>query len=227
MDCKMPWALRLNAFMFCILLFAVATDTWAQVYRCEHDGKVSFSDQKCAVGAKTVQKDYASPAGSGVLDLQVVVTHYPIQGQDQASLMRSLNANGPKGFHGLASWDVRYEYTTRKNNEVCRIDTVRVNISGKILMPRWADESSAPAGLRQRWSDYYMALKRHEDGHIQHGRELALLVKEKLLGLGAVPCNQVQALAQGEFDRLYGNLKTRDQEYDARTNHGANQGVAF
>ncbi|MBI5912038.1 MAG: DUF922 domain-containing protein [Betaproteobacteria bacterium] len=71
------------------------------------------------------------------------------------------------------------------------------------------------------------ALKRHEDGHIQHGRELALLVKERLMGLGVVPCDQMQALAEGEFQRLYGNLKARDQEYDARTNHGATQGTVF
>ena len=58
-------------------------------------------------------------------------------------------------------------------------------------MPRWTEESSAPLELQRRWRDYYAALKRHEDGHIQHGRELALLVKERLMGLGAVPCDPV------------------------------------
>jgi predicted secreted Zn-dependent protease len=94
-------------------------------------------------------------------------------------------------------------------------------------MPRWINEPSAPQALQRRWSHYYAALKKHEDGHIQHGREFAILMKERLMGIGVVPCDQMQALAQSEYQRLYSNLKTRDQEYDARTNHGASQQAVF
>jgi predicted secreted Zn-dependent protease len=216
-----------RAIIVYLLLLAVASRTQAQVYRCEHDGRIAFSDRPCEAGAKATRKGYATSGASGVLDLQIAANHYPVQGRDYGSLASSLNANGPKGFHGLASWKIGYEYTTKRQRDACQIATVRVKISGEILMPRWAEESSAPLELQRRWGDYYAALKRHEDGHIQHGRELALLVKERLMGLGAAPCDQVQALAQGEFQRLYGNLKARDQEYDARTNHGATQGAVF
>ena len=47
------------------------------------------------------------------------------------------------------------------------------------------------------------------------------------MGLGVVPCDQLKALIEREYQRLYGNLKTRDQDYDARTNHGATQGAQF
>jgi predicted secreted Zn-dependent protease len=200
----------------------------AQIYRCEQNGKLAFSDQPCKAGAKATQKDYAPSASpSGTLDMQVAVRHYPVQGRDYASLSQSLKANGPKGFHGLATWNIRYDYTTRKQRDGCQVDTVQVKVSGEILMPNWADETAAPADLRQRWSAYYAALKQHEDGHIQHGRELALLVKEKLMGLGVVPCESVQGRTESEFQRLTGNLKARDQEYDARTQHGASQGAQF
>jgi predicted secreted Zn-dependent protease len=216
-----------DAFIVCLLLLALASGTQAQVYRCEHDGKVAFSDRPCEAGAKASQKAYATSVASGVLDLQIAVTHYAIQGHNYDSLARSLRANGPKSFHGLASWNVSYEYTTKRDGDACRVATARIKINGEILMPQWADEPSAPRELQRRWSDYYAALKRHEDGHVQHGRELALLVNERLMGLGVVPCDQMQALAQVEFQRLYGNLKTRDQEYDTRTNHGETQGVVF
>lgn len=47
------------------------------------------------------------------------------------------------------------------------------------------------------------------------------------MGLGAVPCDQIRTLAQEEFQRVYDNLKGRDQEYDIRTSHGATQGAQF
>ena len=61
----------------------------------------------------------------------------------------------------------------------------------------------------------------------QHGRELALLVNTRLLGMGAVPCDEMKTRAKSEYDRIYHNLKERDLEYDARTNHGAAQGASF
>jgi len=221
-----PVTARPRAIIVCILL-AVASSAQAQIYRCERDDKIAFSDRPCETGAKSTQKSYATSGASGVLDLQIAVNNYQVQGRDYGSLVSSLNANGPRGSHGLASWRIGYEYTTERQRDACQIATVRLKVSGEILMPRWTEESSAPLELQRRWSDYYAALKRHEDGHIQHGRELALLVKERLMGLGAVPCDQLPALAEREFQRLYGNLKARDQEYDARTNHGATQGAVF
>jgi len=216
-----------DAFIVCPLLLAVANGVQAQVYRCERDGKIAFSDRPCETGSRASQKAYATSLASGALDLQIAVARYAIQGRDYDSLSRSLRANGPKGFHGFANWNVSYEYTTKRHRDGCQIATVRTKVSGEILMPQWADEQAAPLELQRRWSDYYGALKRHEDGHIQHGRELAQLVNERLMGLGVVPCNQLRVLTQGEFQRLYGNLKARDQEYDARTNHGETQGAVF
>jgi predicted secreted Zn-dependent protease len=208
-------------------LFGMAGLAQAQVYRCEQEGKITFSDQPCQPGAKASQKVYGTANAIGVLDLQITVTHYSVEGHDFESLTNSLRANGPKGFHGFASWRVSYEYTTKRRRDACQIDTVNTKVSGEVLMPRWSNEPSAPLALQRRWGDYYATLKKHEDGHIQHGRDLALLVQERLMGIGAVPCDQMPGLAQSEFQRLYNNLKTRDQEYDARTNHGATQGAVF
>jgi predicted secreted Zn-dependent protease len=222
-----PAVTEVMRFAAWLLLCAAATGSHAQTYRCERDGRIAFSDRPCEAGAKSTRKDYSAAGASGVLDLDVAVKHYTVQGRDYPSLLASLNANGPRGYHGIAGWKVGYQYTTKQRRDACQIDSVRVKITGEILMPRWADEQSAPQALQRRWSDYYAALKLHEDGHIQHGRELALLMKEKLMGLGAVPCDRTKGLAQAEFQRLYGNLSARDQEYDARTNHGATQGARF
>ncbi len=94
-------------------------------------------------------------------------------------------------------------------------------------MPRWIDEAKAPADLRSRWTRYAAALKTHEEGHIQHGRELAQLLRERLLGFGNMACTQAHDIAQNEYNRLYSNVKDRDKEYDRRTQHGSSQGAVF
>ncbi len=209
-----------------LAVFATCECT-AQIYRCEHGGKISYSDQTCEAGAKSTKKAYSPSTASGTLDLQVVVTNYAVAGQDYESLLNSMNVNGPKGFHGLASWKIRKEFATTTAKDGCRITTVRLTVTGEILMPLWGDKSTAPADLQQRWARYYDALKVHEDGHIQNGKELGVLVKERLMSLGTLPCERLPEIAEREYQRVYGNLRSRDKEYDVRTNHGATQGARF
>jgi predicted secreted Zn-dependent protease len=208
-------------------LLLAASSTQGQIYRCDRDGAVAYSDRPCEAGAKSRSKTYAATGPSGSLDLQVNTVHYDVRGHDYPSLVRSLRANGPQGFHGLARWNVAFDYNMEPRGPDCAISAVRVRVAGEILMPRWVDAESAPLALQRRWSDHYAALQRHEEGHIQHGRELALLTKERLMGLGAMDCDRLKTLARDEFQRLHANLKARDKEYDARTNHGATQGARF
>lgn len=210
-----------------LALLLAAGAAQGQIHRCERDGSVSYSDRPCEAGAKSSSKTYAAVGPTGALDLRVSVVHYDVRGLDYPSLLGSLRVNGPKGFHGLAKWGVAFDNSIEPLGDDCAISAVRVRVTGEILMPRWVDAAAAPLDLQRRWSDHYAALQRHEDGHIQHGRELALLVKERLMGLGVMACDRLKALARDESQRLYENLKARDKEYDARTNHGATQGALF
>lgn len=112
-----------------------------------------------------------------------------------------------------------------KVKDGCQIATVHLTVTGEILMPRGEDKGTASSDLQQRWARYYDALKLHEEGHIQNGKELAFLVRERVLGLGTLPCERLLEVAEGEYQRIYSNLKSRDREYDVRTNHGATQGA--
>lgn len=199
----------------------------AQIHRCEADGRVTYSDRPCETGAKATTRPYAATAPSGVLELDIRQRYYDVAAHDYPTLVRALAAKGPRGFHGMAGWKVSYHYTVDQQPSGCAVDSVRVRVAGEILMPRWTDAADGPRDLQRQWSDYIVALQRHEDGHIQHGREFALLVKERLMGLGRIRCDVLPTLAQREYDRLYANLRTRDQEYDARTGHGRTQGAYF
>ena len=94
---------------------------------------------------------WAGPTGA--LDIQVSVTHYDVRGLDYPSLVRSVRANGPKGFHGLAKWNVAFDHSMEPRGGDCAISAVRVRVTGEILMhagltlPRRLSTSSAAGAI--------------------------------------------------------------------------------
>ncbi len=217
-----------------LALLGMALPASAQVFKCTEGERTVYTDAPCTSGVPAVSGAPASnlkiktmPSTSSAIDSKIIWNRYPVRGQDYASLVKSLSVNGPKGFHGLASWNIAYQYTTRPSGNACRFDSIRLVVQGEILMPKWTDEGTAAPALRQRWADYYAALQQHEEGHVQHGNELAALLQEKFMGYGDFACGQAKSIAQSEFDKLYNNLKNRDKEYDQRTQHGATQGARF
>jgi predicted secreted Zn-dependent protease len=200
----------------------------AEIYQCTIKNQRIYSDQPCEENKTITLKNIPTKTVPlKPVDKQITWNYYSVLGKDYASLIQSLAANGPKGFHGLANWNVTYGYSTALSDGVCRFETVDVYLRGEILMPKWLDQSRASADLQYRWQNYYSALKQHEEGHIQNGMELALLVREKILGLGSFECSQAATLAQRKFDQIYSFHKDRDKKYDERTQHGATQGAKF
>jgi predicted secreted Zn-dependent protease len=202
------------------------------VHRCEKNGQTTYSQLPCDSQQIAKKIDIKTQdLASSQLNSNVRWTTYNVDGKDYSSLIRSLAVNGPKAnnksFHGLAKWRVSYKYETKWAGKKCKFSNITLDIDGEILMPLWRDEANAPQDLRERWSRYFAALKAHEEGHIQHGKELAQRVREKFLGIGDFECADAATLAQKEYEGIYNNLKNRDQEYDQRTQHGATQGAFF
>jgi predicted secreted Zn-dependent protease len=224
--------MKTKASLTGLLLLLCADTSLAQVYRCEKDGKLAFSDQPCTAGAKASSKTYASPSGPSAGPAagkggDVPITYFAVQGATYETLAQSLAAAGAKGFHGKNGWWIDYDFTTRKTGDSCQIDTVRANMTGEMPMPRWTDERTAPLDLQQRWTKFYAAHKLHEDAHLQHSKDLIAPIKQRLLALGPHPCDQTKGLVAAEFKRLTATLKTRDDEYDVRTQSGGTQGANF
>lgn len=214
---------RITMLLFAALCLCVLGRAQAQVYKCKVGGAVVFADMPCAgSGEKLTPARAGGPNGS--LDFQIMTRHYPVNGDTLAVAYRDMRASSPDGFTGWARWKITYdlEKTPPANNH-CSVSAVRIRVIGDILMPQWNQEHQAPLKDQQWWRSMYTGLKRHEDGHVQHGREFGMLLKERLLGLGHLPCETVESRAQQEFQLLYGNLNQRDNEYDRRTDHGRRQ----
>ncbi len=196
----------------------------AQVFKCTEGTSVVFSDKPCASASAASTQLAVTSGPGGHLDFQADLTrHYPVTGPNVRAAYLSMRARGPGGWAGMARWKVDYSYEGKTTGNDCKISRVVVRVIGDIQMPQWVEEKNASAADQAEWRRMYAVLKRHEDGHIQHGREFGLLLKERLLGIGTVPCAELATRAQQEYTALYANLNKRDAEYDRRTDHGVRQ----
>lgn len=216
----MAWR-ALAAGVFGLGLLGAGGAAQAQVYKCAKDGRPVFSDRPCGDAQQQLKVAPAGPAGS--LDVQVLTTHYPVHGNDLKGAYRYLAANGPNGFSGWARWNVEYDFDTVGEDLNCRVSAVRVKVQGQIMMPRWEQRASASEAEQRSWDASYNGLRIHEEGHIQHGREFALLLKERLMGLAPDACAMLPGKARQQYVILRNNLDNRDREYDRRTHHGLRQ----
>jgi predicted secreted Zn-dependent protease len=103
-----------------------------------------------------------------------------------------------------------------------------VAVHGVMALPNWIDEAKAEPGLRARWDRFVAALKLHEEGHFDHGRQFGSELERSLAMLGAQnSCNTLDVLTHQHYDALLEKYRAIDMEYDATTDHGRTQGAIF
>ena len=155
------------------------------------------------------------------IDFQTKTKTYTVHGATYQQVLAAMQAAGP--FVAWASWGAAFNFTPKSAGNACTIDKLNIAIAGQFLMPEWAERSSARTQDFNAWEAMYAILKTHENGHVKHGEEFAVLLREKLLGIGPQPCEKLQSIANQTSAQLSENLKQRDADYDYRTEHGLRQ----
>jgi predicted secreted Zn-dependent protease len=194
----------------------------AQIYKCTTQGTVSYRDTPC--GPSIEKQQALNVDGNAFRKLNEMrsftLKHYDVSGSNLEELFKSLAAKGPRGFHGLATWNVSYRYVSKRADALCKIDELSILHQGEILMPRWIDAESAPKQLQAKWDSIYAKLKRHEDGHIANGREFFVRVRTALLAMPSHPCEALELESQKVYSSLLRVYVENDKAFDMRTNHG-------
>ncbi len=104
----------------------------------------------------------------------------------------------------------------------------------KIRLPNWTAYSSASADEKKAWDSMVAALTAHEQHHIDIFKEFNATVNIEGVGSDCLYSKAKQAAWEAFKKKLDSELKTREDEndkkqeqYDADTNHGANEGVTL
>lgn len=161
------------------------------------------------------------------------VVYYDIVGNNAKELRRELGAKGPIGENGTTvdghtNWHVRWNFRYAPTAEGCRFTEFVVNVTGEIVLPRWAAGEKASNALAKKWQSYVVALRVHEDGHYTHGVRAADEVKA--LGQSfrvSGSCSTIGQLFNDRAESILNKFRAADATYDADTDHGRTQGARF
>ncbi|MET0552441.1 MAG: DUF922 domain-containing protein [Vicinamibacteria bacterium] len=159
--------------------------------------------------------------------------YYEVTGSTAAELRASMDRNGPnkspsgRSSAGFAQWDVEWSYLWTATSDECRLTRVSTSLTVNITLPRWSSVDR-PVELAARWRRFVDALRTHEDGHAQNGRDATRVIGEKLRALPPEPdCPALAAAIQKTAEGVLAEYRARDVSYDLRTAHGLTQGTLF
>ena len=156
-------------------------------------------------------------------------TYYHAIAKPGQSLVSSLNAASPvneKGrvFHGYTKWNVRWNFSWIENRDgTCKITTTKTSVTGSITLPRLAGANPEQQAVFER---YAAALKQHELGHYQIGKDAAATIDQALLDMPPMRnCTSLDKVANDGAYQALERYKEKERLYDANTEHGKSQGA--
>lgn len=171
----------------------------------------------------------ASASAQAEVKERLEYRHYDARAGSGRSLPEILNDSSPfrpgkQVFHSAARWNVDWKFQPSTDNlGRCRVVRVATHLSGEINLPRLLD---ADALLQDKFSDYLKALRVHELGHYEIGRQAAKALDAKLSAMPAMTsCDALESAARDLGARVLGEYEARGKRYDIATGHGKTQGA--
>lgn len=173
----------------------------------------------------------AANTASAQVSEHLVYTYYTATADANSSLRETLNKATPihiddNPFHGYTKWNVKWHYRWIKQaNGQCKITTVTTDVTGKITLPELLGATAEQIAAFNR---YVSALRVHELGHYDIGRETATVIDNGILALPQMSsCKELEATANALGYQTLDDYKAREKQYDASTNHGETQGASL
>jgi predicted secreted Zn-dependent protease len=151
---------------------------------------------------------------------------YTAHADPQSSLPAILKRSAPpsrqaSGFLGWTDWHVSWHFKWHQANGECSITEVMMTLAGTITLPRL--ENASPAQQRE-FDALLPALKVHELGHYQIGRDTANAIDQGILSLPPMTdCDALGAAADQLGHRILDEQRKVEEQYDLVTHHGKTQ----
>ena len=175
----------------------------------------------------------AAPSVSAEPLMRLHTSYYYVDGPSATLLAAQIDQNGPPGADGKrhagkTKWDVQWKFKHEQHGATCSMKEVAVAIGVAQTLPKWRNEAKGAVALKIRWQQFVDGLKRHEDGHKNHGLAAGKEIEAALLGAKpASNCEDLAAAANSAAEAIVTKYQKLDQDYDRKTGHGRSQGATL
>lgn len=158
----------------------------------------------------------------------LVYTYYTAK-SDSDSLLETLNKASPirvdnRSFHGYTKWNVHWNYRWFEQADGrCKITKVTTDLTANITLPELV---GANAEQTEAFDKYLSALRVHELGHYDIGKQTATTIDNGILALPEMSsCKELESTANDFGYRTLEEYKAQEKQYDVATAHGKTQGA--
>lgn len=154
---------------------------------------------------------------------------YQVEANSRQSLATLLTRTSPirhrgKIFHAYTTWRVSWEFRWQQDADGnCRVSQVSTGLDSVIQLPRL--DGGSPE-QQERFQHYLSALREHELGHHNLGRQAAQEVDARLRSMPSMPdCTRLAAAGNRLAQHIVEDYKDKEHTYDLVTVHGRMQGA--
>lgn len=158
-------------------------------------------------------------------------SQYDVHGDERSSLLTLLNAATPivfegRKFHAFTSWNVHWNFRWfAEADGRCRVTSANVQLTSDMRLPNLIGGSTQQ---RQAFYSYLSALRTHEFGHYEFGKDAAAAIDRGIQRLPtASSCRALEQDANALGYRLLAEYQAREREYDQSTGYGKTQGASL
>ena len=162
---------------------------------------------------------------------RVHTSYYYVDGKSATVISAQMDKNGPtaedgKRYPAKTRWDVQWKINHDQQGVTCGVKEVAVAVGIAQNLPKWRGEDNGASTLSGRWKKFAEAVKRHEDGHKEHGIKAAAEIESALQGLKpASNCEDLDKAANAAGEKVIEKYRKLDADYDRTTDHGRKQGA--
>jgi predicted secreted Zn-dependent protease len=156
---------------------------------------------------------------------------YDVYGDDHSSLLSLLNAATPihfegKKYHAFTTWNVHWNFRWfREPDGSCRITSATIALTSRMQLPRLIGGSPEQ---RQQFYPYLSALRTHESGHYQVGKDAAEAINRRIEHLPtASTCHSLEEDADRLGYAVLAEYQAHERQYDQSTGYGKTQGASL
>ncbi|MDD1610027.1 MAG: DUF922 domain-containing Zn-dependent protease [Methylococcaceae bacterium] len=159
----------------------------------------------------------------------VTYIYYTANAEPSHSLLKILNTATPirqngHVFHAYTKWYIKWNFRWFENPDGrCKITSVTTQLTASINLPQLVGDTSTQ---QNQFDDYLSALRTHELGHYDIGKQAADTIDSKILTLPEMSsCKTLESAANDIGYQTLDEYKEIELQYDASTGHGKTQGA--
>ncbi len=155
---------------------------------------------------------------------KVIQNPYVVTGKTEDEVRADINAKRNGNYDATAKWWIRWNFWYRTSPGQCAIARIATTLELTFVEPKLI--TSEPS-VQKSFDDYMVKLRTHEQGHADIAREVARRIDAAIPPLTAPTCDELGKNANALAHSLIREGNTQQEDYDARTNHGATQGARW